>query len=242
MEKIKQLMLEAGLSDQAVSQICEALENYRTDIRAQYEEEYAAKVTRAKEVCESEVESHKRSLERRLQIFCESKSAEIDRVAAKQAAERESEAIAKLTSIQNLLEGIETNGQPNGQLEAQVKKLKVAATKLEEQRKLAVSKANQQTQLAEKVLKRNRELERRTTQPEVSEGQEETKTIAEGKEEKGQKRLDRDRQSGTPKTTRRTLKESQDRRPPDSSKQPVGEMRSPYSPDEIANLMEEDLT
>ena len=240
MEKIKQLMIEAGLSEEAAANICEALETHQTDVRNRFEESYVEKINRAKQVCEAEVESHKRNLEKRLQIYCEAKAAEIDRVLAKQAQERDTEAVAKLTSITNMLEGVDTNGRPNGELEVRIKKLQAVNSKLSEEKKQALNKANKQTTLAEKVLKRNRSLERQ-----VKEDANKGEPITEEKSKKGKRsrRLDEGRTKSKPKTTRRTLSENQDRRRPKQSAA-TGEMRVPgdgYSPDEIAGIMEEDL-
>src|SRR4051812_21734957 len=114
MDKIKQLLLKAGCAADLVNEITESLTVYRETLREQTEANLAAKIEEAKKVCIEETEAHKRELARRLQIFCETKSAAIEAQLAKQSALNESEAEARLRSIQRLLEGLDPNGEQNG--------------------------------------------------------------------------------------------------------------------------------
>ena len=74
-----------------------------------------------------------------------------------------------------MLEGVElVNGQQDGELPAEVIKLRKAVTALESKSAKAIAKANRQGQISEKVLARNRVLERQLA------------TVGEGKEPQGQ--------------------------------------------------------
>jgi hypothetical protein len=238
MDKIKQLLQKAGVSEELAAQICESLANYQKTLREQFEKEYAHKVGEVKKVCVEETEAHKRELARRVQIFCETKGAAIEAHLAKQSAISESEALAKLTSIRALLEGITLSGGPNGKAQAGLeKKLKLAV----EQRQRAVETANRQTAIAEKALKKNRELVTENTKLKKLSGE----TLTEGtrqRKPKG-KRLDATRrQRRQPVSTRPTLVESQDRRPPAKPKQPhVTGTGSGFGVGDIAANMDEDL-
>ncbi|MEO5366031.1 MAG: hypothetical protein H7831_06700 [Magnetococcus sp. WYHC-3] len=201
MDKIKALLEKSGCKPELVNSICESLEGYKTGLREQFEAEYNAKVEQAKKVCIEETEAHKRELARRLQIFCETKSAAIEAQVARQTALSESEAQTKLRNILSLLEGVTTNGEPNGQVTAKMEKARRQLQKLAEERNLAIEKANRQTQIAEKVIKQNKALATECAQLKSKIGQ----TITENKRPT--------RRSGRPTTTRPTLVENQERRP-----------------------------
>lgn len=236
MDKIRSLMINAGISEEAASKICESLESYKTEIKRTLEEQYAEKIGKAKQICESEVEAYKQELARRLQIFCEAKSNYVESTVAKQAANKESEAVAKLNKIYAMLEGIELEGQPNGELRAKVEQLTKKAASLEESRKQAFIKANRQVEIAEKVLKRNRDLERQ-----LNEHLKNTTVVTESAPAakaptptSKPKRLDEQRSKSKPVSTRRTLVENQTRTP----SKPEKAEPQPYSPAAIAAAME----
>ena len=221
MDKIKALLEKIGVKPELATKICESLNNYKTTLREQLEQEYSAKVEQAKRVCIEETEAHKRELARRVQIFCETKGAAIEAQLAKQSALNESEALTKLTQISALLEGLEPNGKPSGDVTAVVEKLKRQAQVATEEKKRAIELANRKTAIAEKALKRNRELATALQSVQEDRRTGSTKTVAEGKTRKPQsRRIDQSRQGGQPRSTRATLKESQDRRPPAKPQQP----------------------
>lgn len=247
MNKIKALLEKAGVSPELAGKICESLDGYKTTLREQFDKEYAAKVEQAKAVCIEETEAHKRELARRVQIFCETKGAAIEAQLAKQSALNESEALTKLNQISALVEGLEPNGRPSGDVTAVVEKLKRQAQVATEEKNRAIGLANKKQAIAEKALKRNRELstalqsikEQRTGAPAK-------RTVTEGKKGKGKgkRRIDQSRQSGQARSTRATLKESQDRRPPAKPNQPhvtnTGNGNG-YSVEGIAATIDEDL-
>jgi hypothetical protein len=238
MEKIKSLLEKVGVKSELSQQICESLENYKSTLRKQFDAEYSAKIEEAKKVCIEETEAHKRELARRVQVFCETKGAAIEATVAKQSALRESEAVSRLKSIVSLVEGIEPNGELNGELEADVKKLKQKLRAVTEDKQQAIATANRQTALAEKVLKKNRILEAKKVQAKAS-------AITEDKQpRKKPARIDSGRQSSQPVSTRATLVESQDPRPVPSRKDShiasTGNSGG-FGVDSIAVDMDEDL-
>ena len=211
MDKIKDLLVKAGCKTDLVNAIAESLENYKTDLRSRFGTEYAVKVEKAKKVCVEETEAHKRELARRLQIFCETKSAAIETQLAKMSALSESQAMTKLKNVRALLEGVQLNGVANGQSAAALEKAKRRAQQLEEERNRAVAEANRKTAIAEKALKQNRAL--------VSENaklQNASKTVVENR---SPRRMEPTVRNSKPTTTRATLLESQERRPAPRSQQ-----------------------
>lgn len=159
MDKIKQLMIKVGLSEEAANQLTASIDNHLQQLRESVDKEYQQKLEKAKQICLKETEDHKRELSRRLQIFLEAKSNHIQEVLGKQSAERGTEAESKLEKIASLVEGIEINGQPNSDLQAQNAKLIESTNKLQAQYKKAITKANQLQEVINTVLKRNKKLE-----------------------------------------------------------------------------------
>jgi hypothetical protein len=236
MNKIQALLEKAGVNPELSTQICESLENYKTSLREQFDTDYQAKIEQAKQVVVEETEAHKRELARRVQIFCETKGAAIEAQLTKQSALNESEATAKLKNIVTMLHGLEPNSQPSGDVTAEVEKLKQKAQVATEEKRKAVELANRKSAIAEKALKRNRELA--TALKSI---QESSETVTESRKapKKQTGRIDESRKSGKPRSTRATLAESQDRRPPAKKQQPANE--SPFSINAIANQVDEDV-
>ena len=205
MDKIKTLFEKAGVKPELAQQICESLEAYRTSVKQKLEEDHKAKLDQAKKICVEETEAHKRELARRLQIFCEAKGAAIQAHLMKQAVIGESNASTKLRHIKDALTGVSaTNG--SSAVAADVRQLKI----VKEERKKALEVANRQTQLAEKALRRNRELIKQ-----ISELTDRSRSVV--KENRDQQRPTRRIDTGVrktqaqPNTTRPTLVESQTR-------------------------------
>jgi hypothetical protein len=238
MEKIKSLLNKVGVKPELSQQICESLESYKSTLRKQFDAEYSAKIEEAKKVCIEETEAHKRELARRVQVFCETKGAAIEATIAKQSALRESEAVSRLKSIVSLVEGIEPNGELNGELEADVKKLRKKLRAVTEGRQQAIATANRQTALAEKVLKKNRILEAKKVKAQAD------AAITENRQPRKTARIDANRRSGRPVSTRATLVESQDPRPvPSRSDSHIASAGNSggFGVDSIAVDMDEDL-
>lgn len=235
MEKIKNLLEQAGVKPDLAKEICESLSAYKTTLREQFEAEYSAKVQEAKKVCIEETEAHKRELARRLQIFCEAKGAAIEAQLAKQSALSESEALTKLKTVKALLEGIAINGETSGQSTAVIERAKKQVQLATEEKKRAIETANRQTAIAERVLKENRrlttELAQLKEQPVVTESKQPAKRLDQGRKPQGK-----------PVSTRSTLLENQDPRPPAKSSQPnTTRTGNGYGIQDIAEQVDEDL-
>jgi len=238
MNKIKTLLEKAGCNQDLVGSICEALEDYKTTLREQYDSDYQNRVEQAKKVCIEETEAHKRELARRVQIFCETKAAAIEAQLAKQSALSESEAVTRLKNVMSLLEGIEPNGEPNGQATAALDKAKLKIQQVNEERTRAVEVANRQVAISEKALKENRRLAAENAQLKQRLG-----TVSESRQTQGgRKRIDVSRTATHPVTTRQTLLENQDRRQPQRKASPVQtQPQRGFNIGDIAEGMDEDL-
>jgi len=238
MDKIKSLLQKAGVSEELATQICEAMNAYRTTLREEFEREYSAKVQKAKQVCLEETEAHKQELARRLQIFCEAKGTAIEAQLARQSALSESAALTKLQAVRGLLEGVQLDSNNNGQSTAVVEKARKQIHEANEAKAKAVEVANRQTAIAEKALKENRRL--------ATELAKLKSLVTEGKKPQGKpqsRRLDESRsRRAQPTTTRQTLVEAQDPRPVQvrQSPQTVG-AGTGFSVNDIASSMDPDL-
>lgn len=158
MIRIKELLEKSGCKVELIDSIVESLETYKSTVKESLQSEFDAKIEAAKKLCVEETVSYKRELARRLQIFCESKGAAIERQLQRQSALSESKAQAKLTQIHTLLEGVEKNSLSNGSAIAAVEKAKRQIKQLSEEKEAAIAKANRQTQIAEKALSNTRKL------------------------------------------------------------------------------------
>ncbi len=247
MQKILELLQKAGVKPELATAITESLESYKIEIKEQFETDYTAKVNEAKKICVEEVESHKRELARRLQIFLETKSAAIDANLAKQSALSESEAVAKLQTVKTLIEGYGANGPVvNGQTTAALETAKRKIQQLNEEKTQAVAAANRQNVIAEKVLKRNRQLVSELAQLKSLRGnngnQPSTQTVSEGRgnaPQRGSQRIDGSRRSVQPTSSRPTLVESQTRRPPAAPNQ--SQIRGGFGVGDIAENMDDEV-
>lgn len=247
MDKIKALLEKTGIKPELSGKICESLGRFKTSLREQFEKEYAAKVEQAKRVCIEETEAHKRELARRVQIFCETKGAAIEAQLAKQSALNESEALTKLNSVSALLNGLgPNNGKPSGNVTAHVEKLKRQAQVATEEKNRAIELANRKTAIAEKALRRNRQLAT-ALQSVQEQNVGSQRPVTENRQRGGKKqarRIDESRNGGRARSTRATLTESQDRRPPSqksgSSVTSTGNGNG-FSIDNIAAMTDDDL-
>jgi len=235
MNKIKNLLEQAGVKPELAEQICESLSKYKQTLREQFETEYTAKVQEAKTVCIEETEVHKQELARRLQIFCEAKGAAIEAHLAKQSALSESEALTKLKTVKALLEGIAINGGQSGQSTAVVEKAKKQIRLALEDKKRAIETANRQTSIAEKALKENRRLVTELTKSK------QTLQLAENKQSRQPQRLDQNRKQTRSVSTRPTILENQDPRSPAKSTKPNVTGTGGYGVTDIAEMIDEDL-
>ena len=205
MDKIKALLEQIGASKELADQICEQFTRWAEEKEKSLNEEFQNRLENAKTVCIEEVEKEKHNLAKKVEIFLESKSASIERAIAKQRAMEESKALNTLKEVKAITEGIEVKGGiSSDKYEAAVRdvaKLKRKLTTLQESRDSAIAKANEANKIAANVLKKNQILEGKARQAGLlSEQKKDKKTLTE---------LAKEQKSEQPKSTRRTLTESQ---------------------------------
>lgn len=210
MERILSLLEQAGCKADLIDAIGQSLVEYKDNIREQFEADYTAKVAAAKKICLEETEGYKRELARRLQIFLETKNVAIENQLIKQSALNESAAMAKLQNVKALLEGVAVNGQDGGHTAA-LENAKIKIRQLTEERNKAIELANKRNAIAEKVLQRSREIIAENAKLKAIAAK---PTIAESHTRVAKPtRLDLNRKSTTPTTTRSTIVENQTRQP-----------------------------
>jgi hypothetical protein len=233
MDKIKELLAKSGCKTELVSAIVESLERYKADLQDRFTVDFNSKIERSKKVCVEETEAHKRELARRLQIFCETKSAAIEAQLAKMSALSESQATTRLKKMRALLEGVELNGVENGQNAAAMEKAKRRSQQLQEERDRAIAEANRKTAIAEKALKQNRQLVTENAKLKNDQG-----SITENR---APRRLEPTVRQNRPATTRATLLESQDRRPTARTTPAITRQGNGFSVLDIAASMDPEL-
>lgn len=241
MDKIKNLLVKSGCKQELVEEICKSLVAYKTELQESLAAEQTSKLEEAKRICIEETEAHKRDLSRRVQIFCDTKSVTIESQLAKQSALNESEAEARLKSIRELVDGIESNGQNNGKVTAALEQVKRQVAIANEEKKRAVEQANRQLAIAEKVLQQNRQLTTENAQLKQRVG---ARPVNESRQAPARtNRIDSRRQStAQPVSTRPTLLENQDRRQPARSAQPnVTNTGRVFGVTDIAATMDDDV-
>lgn len=209
MDKIKTLLEKSGCNPELTDKIVESLSKYKETVRNEFQRDYDAKIAEAKKVCLEETESHKRELARRLQIFCESKSAAIDAELARKSAINESETETRLTKIKQALEGVSSGPVINGDIKTKLQQAKRQIKLANESKEQAIAKANRQIAVANKVLQRNK-----TLMKENSELKKNAKVLAESRTSKRPTRLDSGRRTNKPSTARPTIVENQQRSRP----------------------------
>jgi hypothetical protein len=231
MDKIEQLLVKAGCNPELVAGITSSMESFKQNVRESYQKEFDSKLSAAKKICVEETEAYKRELAKRVQIFCETKSAVIESQLSRQSALSESKAQTKLKQVYALLEGIELNGSASGATTAAIENAKRQVRQLSEERNKAVEKANRQTAIAEKALKANRTL--------VTENAKLKKVLTESSPAPVSRANNAQRKAAAkPMTSRQTLAESQVRQAPKAM--PKGNGRQ-FGIVDVARSMAEDL-
>lgn len=222
MEKIRELLQTCGLSQEAANKICESLDDYVNTKKQQLEETFKQRLANAKKVCMEQTEQHINELTRRLQIFLEAKSSAIEEQMIRKSQNRGTVAEAKLNKVLSILEGTNHDSEPR---KAEIDNLKKITEHLAEERNKAVKRATRMQEISERVLKRNRQLE---------------KMIAEGvqKPTRSQPRATERVKStgGKRQTTQPTLVENVSRKPAGKESKPM-----PISPEGIASQMDEEI-
>lgn len=208
MDRIKELLAKSGCKTELVNSICETMERFKNDVieqaHADAQTQMSEKIQRVKKICVEETEAHKRELARRVQIFCETKAADIDQQLTKKSALNESQAMTRLKNIKTLLEGVKPNGVDQGRFAAELERATRENKKLLEDRNRVMAEANRKTAIAEKALKQNRALVAENAR--LREGA----VLVESKKP-AERRLEPKVKASRPTTTRPTIQESQTR-------------------------------
>ena len=202
MDKIKELLLQIGASEEIADQILGEMNSWHKTQREQLDEQFRGRLERAKQVCVEEVEGYKREVARKVEIFLESKTATIERGARERHAIEESKAANLLKQTKSLLEGIEIDGSEDLQaISAENEKLRHQVVSVTGERDNLQGKYKHAHGIAEKALRRNQVLESKITSG--------TEKPAAERSKKGTKLEESRSTKGQTKTTRPVLTESQ---------------------------------
>ena len=161
MDKIKQLLKEMGASEEFTKALCEELENYVATQKKSLEEDFQARLQKAKKVCIEEVDKEKQNLARKVEIFLESKQRRIEEAIGEQRAIEESESVNKLKALRATLEGVPFDEKVQEEIAAlkeEISNYKKTMKTITEERDIAVDKANRANKVATRVLRRHRDL------------------------------------------------------------------------------------
>ncbi len=253
MDKIKALLEQLGGSKELVGQIVESLDQFKTQTEKTVKDAYQQRLVQAKEACMEEVNTYKRGLARKTQIFFEAKVEKIEQQIAKQVAIKDSAAEAKLQAIVGMLEGVEVHSEgKNGDIQAaqkQLKKLQEELRKTKANNTAIAEKAERAHSVAEKTLERNKVLSTELAEankppcreckckPCECKGKKSTKS--EGKKRKGKKAISESRKRRGKTVTARKASQGQiaktKSKPADAPTRSMGG----FSPDGIAAGMDE---
>jgi hypothetical protein len=221
MDKIKGLLTQIGASEDLAKQLCEELESYDKQIQVRYENVYKTKLDQAKTICVEEVKKYKVDLARKVRVFLEGKSSQVENRLDQQRAIEEGEAKVMLRKVKELTESIEVADDAELQaLRSKLGKLETKNVQLAEDKKKALVAANRANKIALEIIERsNRQVvSEEDSKPEVpKEGE---KVVAEAKKVKKAEGIKKQKalkeevkrkktKQAKPKTTRRTLTESQ---------------------------------
>ena len=164
LSKINALLQQMGISEEARKEFCVVCESWANDEKDKLQKEFTAKLGKAKQVCVEEVEAHKASLSRGVQLYLESKAESILKASEKSAAIAESEAVKSLKQIVSLLDGVSIDGAENAQaLQAESKKnaqLTAEVATLRESISKEKAKSAKISELATKSVDRQKTLEK----------------------------------------------------------------------------------
>lgn len=162
LEKISAILEAMGISKEARSEFVNVCENWHKEEKEKLQLEYKSRLDKAKAVCVQEVEAHKASLSRGVQVFLESKAEEIRKASENQTI-AEPEAVSKLKQLENILGENKIGSAETAQSLAESKN-KIAllvdkVAKLTESLDREKSKSSKFSDLAEKAVSRQRNLE-----------------------------------------------------------------------------------
>jgi len=191
MEKLKALLQKAGASSELSGEIVGAFDSYKAQLKNDADRLFEQRLQKAKQVCAQIVEEEKERLSRKVSIFLESKARKIEEAAERHRKIEESEASAMLRQVESLVTGRDLNdgaGTDDRKLQAAkttITRLQEQLTRINEERELAIAKANRANKIAEKALSRNHSLE-----TQLREGDGELPDFIKKKKEEGKAKKD----------------------------------------------------
>ncbi len=203
MDKIKDLLKQLGISEEGIKGVLESLEEFRKTVESSAERKLTERLDAAKKVCIEEVDKEKAELRRKIEIFLEARVNTVTREAQKQAAIGESDSSKTLRELKALFEGVKLDGIPEDYQAVVAENKKLRAKLLESQEEVShvAEKANRATTIAMNAIKHAKAMESKLKP---------AAPVTESKEKTEPAKLEDLRtDSQTPKTTRKTLVESQ---------------------------------
>lgn len=163
MDKLRELLSKAGVSEELIDGICEEFETLSATLKEERDQELANKVKRAKQIFIEEIAREKAALARKVKVFLESKARSFEEAAARQRRVDESESAAKLRrAVEILTDGSNVVGEDVGQSDADrklISRLEKALTSVREERDNALLRAKRAYGIADSALKRNQFFE-----------------------------------------------------------------------------------
>jgi hypothetical protein len=173
MEKIKDLLKQLGATEELTESILNELKSFHTRTKKQLDEEFHARLEKAKQVCLEEFDKEKVKLSKKVEVFLESRANTIDREAQKQAAIGESESAKTLRDMKCLLEGVNI-GDAAKDVQAVKEEANVLRHRLNqvmEEKDQLKAQAQRANDIAMKAINRNKILETttRTTATKIDE-------------------------------------------------------------------------
>lgn len=235
MNKIAELLAQLGSSKELTKSILSSMEEYKTNLQEQYEASYKRKLLEARQLCVSEFEKEKAELARKVEIFLEARVATIDKIAQKQAAIGEGNALKTLRDAKALLEGVTIEGGNPVDIQAAMTELQALRTsnrQLQENKEKSELKAKRAHDIASKLLERTRILESQVKTPVIKKSQ-----VVESTQKPVVKpKLSSLRNTGTdPRTSRQPISES-------LAKHATGSAKTDGDPEvmKIANLVDDE--
>lgn len=164
MEKIKDLLKQLGATQELTESILNELKSFYTRTKKQLDEEFHARLEKAKQVCLEEFDKEKVKLSKKVEVFLESRANTIDREAQKQAAIGESESAKTLRDMKCLLEGVNI-GDAAKDVQAVKEEANVLRHRLNqvmEEKDQLKAQAQRANDIAMKAINRNKILETTT--------------------------------------------------------------------------------
>ena len=206
MEKVRDLLKQLGGSPELVEEIIKHMQDFQNKCVEEANAKLQERCLKAKQICAEHVQNEKTKLARKVEIFLEARINSINREAQKQAAIGESEAVKTLTSVKNMLTGVNNDGNTEGSQAAvaENKKLRVMVSAVSEERDNAKEAAKRANVIATKALQRNKMLEGRGVETPTAPA-----ATAEGAVRTGTTLNEARTPAATPVTTRKPINETQ---------------------------------